>query len=444
MKFVIFTPIVKTSAIGRMACLVANALVSNGHEIAVVRTEKESCFDQDIHNFNTEPVFWSDIERINFLTGEADAVVYQIGDNYEFHLGCLEWLPKMPGIVCLHDFYLGHLFLGWAENHRLQADAELGAFYGVEIAKRFFEHQNSGGFLEETRVTAPMTEWLCSMAAGVVTHSSWAIARVTNSCPGPVHVIPLAYDAPRSKPISSTAEPSSDDRFRILTIGHVNSNKRISSAIQAIGESPALRLSSIYRLVGLIHPETSAELNELSSKNGVKLEISGEVDDEELRAAIHEADVVICLRWPSLEAASASAIESMLYGKPTIVTDTGFYSEIPDEFVIKINPMHEIADVKSKLEYLFKNPEQRKLLGARAKSWAADKFSADDYALSLIEVCRASNNAKPIVGAISYFAKLLIDWGATDDLICLKETLEPLRIFEDIASEQFDTNVTDL
>ena len=33
----------------------------------------------------------------------------------------------------------------------------------------------------------------------------------------------------------------------------------------------------------------------------------------------------------------------MLFGKPVVVTDTGCYSELPDDCVVKIDPKHEEA-----------------------------------------------------------------------------------------------------
>ena len=121
-----------------------------------------------------------------------------------------------------------------------------------------------------------------------------------------------------------------DERFRVLTIGHVNTNKRAEAVIRAIGASSVLRERTVYRLVGAIRPEIADKLARLARETGVNITISGEVDDESMVDAIRQADVVSCLRWPALEAASASTIEALLYGKSTIVTDTGFYSEIPD------------------------------------------------------------------------------------------------------------------
>ena len=432
MKIVLFTPTIKMSAIGRMACLVTHELLAQGHEVAVVRTEDEAFLDKPTHDFGVELISRHDSDQIVSLANQADALIYQVGDNYPFHRGCLEWLPRLPGIVCLHDFFLAHLFYDWSQGRRQEADMILRAWYGDEISRRFFSYQDGKTFIEGTRDTSPMTEWMCSMAHGVITHSSWGINRVLNACPGPVYVAPLAYDAPENIAANGCIHSSNNAQFRILTIGHINPNKRAASVIRAIGNSPLLRQRSTYRLVGNIRPETIHELSALARNLGVNLVISGEVDDVTLAHAVEQADVISCLRWPSLEAASASAIEAMLYGKPIVVTDTGFYRELPDECVKKIDPNNEIDSLQSTLEQFFRDLELRHTLGIQGQQWAKSTFTPENYARKLIDIADSVNKAKPMVAAANYFVDVMNRWGATTNVINLESTMTPLHLFSEL------------
>lgn len=419
MKLVIFTPVVKTSAIARMVSLVTRNLMAAGHNVAIVRTENENYLGATPYDFGSKLFFWNDFEQVKFLCDTADALIYQIGDNYEFHGGCLEWLPRLPGIVCLHDFFLGHLFWAWAETRRQQADLTLQAWYNKEVARHFFRHPNSEAFIASTYNTAPMTEWICSMAYGVVTHSNWDVTRVMQSCPGPVYVVPLAYELSELKNNLCQKSYSTNDLFRILTIGHVNNNKRIASVIRAIGNSHLLREHSSYRLIGKISPEIAQMLSVLARNYQVNLIISGEVERDILTEALMQTDVISCLRWPSLEAASASAIEAMLAGKPTIVTDTGFYSELPDSCVKKIDPCNEINSLQTALELLYNEPQLRANMGIAAQKWAMETFTAENYAQQLIKMSLSVSQVKPVLNAVSYFANIMRDWGASDKLMNL-------------------------
>ena len=426
MKGVMFTPGLRASAIGRMATLVVHALSAAGHDVTVVRCEQENLMNQAPHDFGVDLLHWTDRARVDSVVAAADTVVYQVGDNYEFHVGCLEWLERAPGIVCLHDFFLGHLFWSWANQHPSRARAVLKLWYGEAIAADYFGHRDSAAFIDATADFAPMTEWIGAMASGVITHSNWGVKRLFHACPGPVHVVPLPYNAPGG---GNGAPPDDSRTFRILTIGHVNPNKRIGSVISAIGNSPVLRDHTVYRLVGSVQADTVVNLSGLARNHQVNLVISDELDNAALVTAIDQADVVTCLRWPSLEAASASAIEAMLYGKPVIVTDVHFYSELPDDCVLKIDPNDEVQSLQRALERLYHSPELRRALGSRAQQWAQTVFRADNYAASLVQMAADVSQVRPALTAIDRLTQTLGRWGARSDLLSADHTSGPLALF---------------
>lgn len=427
MKIVMFTPALQASAIGRMARLVTAALLADGHSVVVVRAESASLASAPQHPFGTETVHWIERARVRELVAEADLVAYQMGNCYEFHEGCLEWLAEAPGVICLHDYFLGHLFWGWAAQRRAQAEAILESWYGADVAQRFFRHGNSESFIDDTHVSAPMTEWLSSLGTAVLTHSSWGIERVLRSCAGPVRVAALPYDAPEASAPRENAQQ--DNTLRVLTVGHVNPNKRVASVIRAIGSSDILRQITIYRLVGAIVPATVMSLSSLARNSQVNLVISDEVEGAVLNSALNEADVITCLRYPSLEAASASAIEAMLYGKPVIVTDTNFYSEIPDDCVLKIDADNEVEALQQTLERLHADPALRAELGARGQRWARDTFRADSYAAQLIAIGADAARAAPVLDALAALTATLGNWGGSADLLHGEHTLGPLALF---------------
>ncbi|MBA3536109.1 MAG: glycosyltransferase family 4 protein [Tatlockia sp.] len=432
MKLMLFTPVIKTSAIGRMASLVARKLSSYGHEIIVIRSENESFFNQPIHNFGVLPISWYEFSQINEHASSVDKVIYQIGDNFDFHQGCIPWLAQLSGVVCLHDFYLGNLFYLWGQTNRLEACSILNAWYGSEAAKHFFSYKNSETLIEGTLEKYPMTEWICSLAEAVITHSNWGIERVLKSCPGPVRVVPLPYDAPHAKTSENYTTEATKDKLRILTVGHVNKNKRTESVIKAIGKSRELRSKIVYQLAGYVSSETEYKLSKLAKKQKVNLIVSGVVSDSILAEAINQADMISCFRWPALEAASASTIEALLYGKPTMVINTGFYSEIPDNFTIKINPENEINEIQKVLENLIKDPGYYRALGQQAQLWAMQVFSADNYVLKLSEVVLTTTRTSVVTEAINTFSKIMYNWGNEGELIGKEYIIKPLTVFSEV------------
>lgn len=423
MKIVVFTPGLKESAIGRMAALVTRELVARGHAVTVVRSEGGKRTSRPAHDFGCSAIAWTATLKVDKILADADAVIYHIGNSYEFHEGCLHWLALQRGLVCLHDFFLGHLFYGWAETRREEASGILESWYGRDLAQRFFSHPNGQSFIEDNRVNAPLTEWICSQASGVITHSQWGTDRVLASCSGPVCVVPLAYDAPETKQRKADRRSGSNARFNLLTVGHVNPNKRVVEVIKAIGADPKLRSSVNYRLVGAIEPDTRQELTELANRLEVTLTIEGEVSKAALAQAIQDADAVACLRWPTLEAASASAIEALLSGKAIMVTDTGFYHEIRSDCAFKIAHNRENEEIQATLRQMLSDREGVETLAKRGQDWALATFTAANYADQTEYLVKESFRIEPIISTLIGMHNQLGEWYGQKDVAMLPAAL---------------------
>ncbi|HEY4147068.1 glycosyltransferase [Pinirhizobacter sp.] len=425
MKFVIFTPGLRASAIGRMTALVARELVDTGHQVIIVRSEEAPLLERLPHDFGTISTDWTRREIVEEYLQDADGVVYQIGDNYPFHHGCLEWMDAYPGIVCLHDFYLGHLFYGWSQGRHDEARGILLDLYGDGGDTKFFNASAKSSFIEETVADMPLVEWVSRKALGVVTHSAGSIQKILTSCAGPVVVTPLAYDASTIAGRHEVGAPRVD-LIEVLTVGHINPNKRVQSVIEAIGSSKILRDRVLYRLVGPVEPHIFFELSAAARRYGVRLRILGEVDDIALAHAFNSADVVCCLRWPSLEAASASAIEAMLHAKAVIVTKTGFYRDIPTSAVIHVDPENEVIELRDALERLTAEPAIATSMGAVAREWAKHTFTASSYAESLLEIATLVSRTGPLHQAIQAFERHLRGWGSSESMYALEGSLAAL------------------
>lgn len=430
MKLVLFTPVQKTSAIARMARLVVKALSAGGHVVTVVRTESDETGLGEIFDFGVSVFDWRDTPAVRSATGSADGLVYQMGDHYPNHAGAVHWLRLQSGIVCLHDFFLGDLFYGWLNGDVDRGTAELKRWYGDAVAKEYFRYASSPDFIAATHQTAPLTEWIASQASAVVSHSAWGMERVLTACPGPVRVVPLAYEAPSGAQASPGTSAESGQRLRVLTVGHVNPNKRAEQVIRALGSDELLRNRATYTLAGAVQPEMRRHLEALALALCVDLTVCGEVTDGELGRLLGQADVVCCLRNPTLEAASASTIEAMLSARAVIVEDAGFYAELPDNCVLKIRPDHEEKDLRDALLSLANEPLAAKAMGARASVWAKQTFTAENYASQLLELLPLSQKSMLLAETMQAYARQLEHWGGAEAMLSLPDTLTPLRIFD--------------
>jgi hypothetical protein len=131
-----------------------------------------------------------------------------------------------------------------------------------------------------------------------------------------------------------------------------------------------------------------------------------------------------------LEAASASAIEAMLYSKAVIVTDTGFYADIPDMCAIKIKHSNEISEIQSCLIALLDDRTRVAKLGSAARRWAIQTYTAKNYAEQLELIVFDILRVAPAINAIDYFCGTLRQWSDAGDSLLAVELYRNLDIFE--------------
>lgn len=419
MRVAIFTPASLHSAIAKTSLLIEKALLALGHDVVIIRIENPEHLRDAALPFQSKLFRHIDRFTVEDQLASCDLLAYQIGDNLDFHGGAIDWLERHPGIVCLHDFFLANLFERWARNNGVDPRAVIEHWYGHAGVKAFIaDKRDRTTYTQELMQVAPMTEWLCAKASGVVTHSNWGIARVISACAGPVRVAALPFEVPEP---AINAPRNSASPLHLLTLGHVNENKRAKSVIDAIGSNRRLRQAVVYDIVGPIEPEVSEALRAHALKHDVQVNITGRVSDEELAHYVGEAAVCLCLRWPTLEAASGSTIECLLNGKATVVTDFGFYQELPDDCVIKIAVDDEVAGIGRTLESLVSSAELRVGLGQRARAWATTTFSAQHYAQALIDMASNLAQATWMNRACDQYARILSEWGGTSDHLILED-----------------------
>ncbi len=405
------TPLNHASAIGQFSIGVTDALARRGVEIDLLRTEHASVLAEPQLASELTVLSLADMTDYHWLR-RYDLLVYNIGDQGKFHLYAADAALQIPGICIFHDLLIFHLFCGWmtarGETNRIAAavdelygsgtypPAGLGPAYLTEAAKHF-----------------AMLEWLAPHAVAAVAHGRHYVPRLASSCAGPVRHIPLPYDLP--EPIAPLRTRQASETLHLATIGCINENKLSTEIISALGELPRLRERCSYTLAGPISDDMRRHLGDLANSLGVSLRMTGPLSSSELARAIESADALLCLRRPILEGASASAIEAMLSGRPTIVLDHGFYRDLPDEGTLKIDPDFNMRDLQRALLWIFDHPAECRELGKRAATWAQPVFSYDSYAEAFLELADTAQEARPLFRLGAQLGQELLALGAGPD-----------------------------
>jgi glycosyltransferase involved in cell wall biosynthesis len=396
MRIAWVTPFNSRSAIARVSAAVTQILSERGHAVTIVRSERDATDRGSTCPTQCAVSCWRELSAHD-LDAQSDAIVLNIGDHYDFHAGVLAYIDIVPCLGIFHDFYLYDFFNRWVALEGLGEDVhrrEVRLTYGetaLAVADRAW--RNEAG-VNEIADVLPMTEWLARRCGAALAHSRFYIDRLAKSCPGPVSVAPLCFEA---RQIASRTRDNGAEVV-ITTIGILNPNKCCDAIIAAIAASPALKERCRYRLVGMISPGEKERLSALCKKVGFsRIDFLGEVDDATLTTELERADILSCLRKPILEGASASAIEGMKSGRPIIVADAGFYSDLPDDLVFKVPNSVEIQPLSEVLERLVSSESLRRETSAKAKEWATKTFSAQAYVTAVESLIAQLIEVKPLL-----------------------------------------------
>jgi glycosyltransferase involved in cell wall biosynthesis len=373
------------------------------------------------------PIYWWQDINTQEIDQLYDLIVLNIGDNYNLHAGIMAFIDRSVCVGIFHDFYIYNLFQQWIVQNDFSQDIyeqEVLLTYGessLSLARAAWRNEAQ---LQDVADSLPMTEWIANRCGAALAHSRFYLDRLEAACAGPVNVAPLPFDS-RDVPLLFHRNRN---EVVLLTVGVMNPNKCVAEVIKAICATPLLRERCRYRLAGIVSDSDRMYLTKIASMGGfTKLDFLGEIDDAPLTKELANSDVILCLRKPVLEGASASAIEAMKSGRPVVVADAGFYRDLPDELVFKIPPSVEQSALTEVLERLVESEELRVDTGRKARAWACDTFTTERYAATLEALASDFVRAKPVLSLTRRVGHELATLGVRADDPSLASISEKMR-----------------
>jgi glycosyltransferase involved in cell wall biosynthesis len=313
-------------------------------------------------------------DPVPLLSG-YDAVIYHMG-NSRSHTYIYDTLLRWPGLVVMHDLSVHHLLVD-DMMERGRGDLYMGEMrlqYGdgaAERARRGVWGTDLPAW-DSDALRFPLNRRVVDQATGILVHSRFIEERVRAMRPELlVHRLdhhccppsPELRDSVRAKP------PGSPCVF--ATLGFLTPAKRIDLVLEALARLSPKRAYE-YHLTGEIvfRDEVRRLVDELHLEEVVKTH--GPVEKRELYRRILEADVCICLRDPTMGETSGIVMRSLACGRPVVVHDVGWFSELPDEAVVKVPAGDdEAGSLARALEALASDEEERTLRGRAALAWAS-------------------------------------------------------------------------
>jgi 2-polyprenyl-3-methyl-5-hydroxy-6-metoxy-1,4-benzoquinol methylase/glycosyltransferase involved in cell wall biosynthesis len=346
----------------------------------------------EICDYQKHPAALSHLDRF-------DAVVYHMGNDHRYHTGIFDAMRRHSGVVVFHDFALQDFFLGLARTHhdlRIYLD-EVGAGHG-EVARREAAATLARGgvpAMAAKPLEFPLNQRLARGAEGIIVHSEWSRTRLQGIAPGvPVRVVPHHVTLQAASRAPSTSRPGPGP-VRIASFGIITSDKGIERSLSALA---SLRDKCDFRYAMVGEPSSYFDVQAMVRRYGLedRVEITGHVTLEEFERRIGETDIVLNLRARTNGETSGSLCRVMAAGVASIVSDMGWFSELPADTVVKV-PQDEYSAqlLRAYLEKLIEDPELRGRIGANARRHMLAEHDIEHSAAGYLSFINEIVSARP-------------------------------------------------
>jgi glycosyltransferase involved in cell wall biosynthesis len=341
-------------------------------ELALFASEPEAVSSDDLRNHF--PI--RRLADFPHLRWDYDIALYQMGNNL-LHRDVYAMLRQYPGLTVLHDYTLHHFIACITVGE--------GNFpaYVRELAYSRGRNGVTGAYaMQRGEISAPLFDWplnerVVDLSVGVLVHSNYVRQRLLAAHPKAlIRKVnqPIRLPSSRDQRTARRELRLPEDAFIVVTWGQVIQEKRLDLVLQAFALFHQRHPDTLWIVVGESLTE-HAHWEEMVQKSGLSNDIQqvGYVEGlEALYDYIAASDVCINLRHPTAGETSASALRTMAMGRPVIVSDVGWYAELPDDCCARIaHDGSEVEQLSAILERWYGQEETRLTIGRQARLYIA-------------------------------------------------------------------------
>ncbi len=317
------------------------------------------------------------VRTVDFFLQNSDQysrVLYHFG-NSSYHQHMFDLLSKVPGIVVLHDFYLGDVQY-YLEVHAISPHALARSLYKAHgygaVAERFRNNQ-----IADVVAKYPTNLEILQLAQGVIVHSEYSkyLANQWYAHEFSVDwsVIPLLrtpnLDIDRTQAKQKLGFNSED--FIVCSFGLLGAPKLNHRLLEAwINSLLAKDSHCCLVFVGEEHwGEYGTKLMKAINGSGVghRIRVTGWTDVSVFREYLVAADIAVQLRTLSRGETSAAVLDCMNSALPTIVNAHGSFSELSPDAVWLLPEIFEDCQLIEAMETLWQDSDRRAAIGKRAQ-----------------------------------------------------------------------------
>jgi glycosyltransferase involved in cell wall biosynthesis len=333
------------------------------------------------------------------LRGERH--LYQLGNNPD-HVYVIDMASEVPGVVVLHDLTLLYLMEHWAEYRLGQPDrlVETAKLLGGASAEALLTFKFAGNApLGSVHTEVNCVALLNGACTGLVTHSQLgAITARAAGFGGAIDVIPHFATVPRSAEKKRQRRAwrrrwqVGPDTVVFASLGFVTRNKCIKLALEALAQLPPEVGDWCYVIAGEDRdPAVRATCARLKLNDRVIF--MDYLPEDDFDGVLSAADMLINLRFPTSGETSGTVCRALAHALPCIVSDHGWYGELPDGVTYKLRPDRKATDeLRALLVMGMLDSESRKSKERAALDYARRHLALDRIVEQYVDAIEAAHN----------------------------------------------------
>ena len=301
----------------------------------------------------------------------SERVLYHFG-NSPFHAHMFGMLQRHPGVVVLHDSWLGA-----ARNWMAHDAGEPAAFQRL-----LYDNHGHAALLHDLRHGRPSTldTWpvnrdVVEQALGVIVHSHYAVrqARLHYGAAAADKFAMVPFPKQRThgdRRLARRLLGMGPGDFVVCSFGMLAPTK-LNHRLLAAWLQSSLAADTCCRLIfvgenhgGDYGHALASTIN--AASGGERIRVTGFVNADIYADYLEAADVVVQLRTDSRGETSAAAFDALAHGLPLIVNAHGTATELPEAAVLRLADQFSDAELVCALQGLKEDAELRTRLAAGA------------------------------------------------------------------------------
>ena len=322
-----------------------------------------------------------------------DLALYQVG-NSVYHSRIYAMALRYPGVVVLHDYTLHHLVASMTAGvgnfaAYLREMAYARGLDGIAKARAIAQGDETPLF------TWPLNDRLVDVSLGTLVHSTYVQDKLLT-----VH--PRARVAQTAQPLPPpTARCRKQLRadlglpgeaFILITCGAITLERRLDVVLDCFVDYHRAHPDSLWLIAGEAKADVTPWRDALRAADvGDSVREIGYIDGlDAFYDYVAASDVCVNLRYPTAGETSASVLRALAVGTPVIVSDVGWYAELPDDVCAKIaHDGTESGQLFAALESWQRDRASRLAAGERARTFVSQTCDPVRVAEAYVAFCDA-------------------------------------------------------